>query len=185
VLFTVRPDVVVETGVAHGGGLIFFASLCKLLGGRRVVGVEIELRAASRAAIEAHPLAPYVTLIDGSSTAPDVLDRVRAQIGPADRVLVALDSGHSRENVLAELEAYAPLVSPGSYIVAMDGIMEDLVGAPRSRPDWAWNNPRRAALEFVARHPDFVIEQPPFLFNEGSVRAPVTYWPAGYVKRLR
>jgi cephalosporin hydroxylase len=185
VLFTVRPDVVVETGVAHGGGLIFFASLCKLLGGRRVVGVEIELRAASRAAIEAHPLAPYVTLIDGSSTAPDVLDRVRAQIGPADRVLVALDSCHSRENVLAELEAYAPLVSPGSYIVAMDGIMEDLVGAPRSRPDWAWNNPRRAALEFVARHPDFVIEQPPFLFNEGSVRAPVTYWPAGYVKRLR
>jgi cephalosporin hydroxylase len=185
VLFTVQPDVIVEAGVAHGGGVIFFASLCKLLGRGRVIGVEIALRAESRAAIEAHPLGSYVALIEGGSTEPRVLHRVRAQIGRADRVLVALDSSHTKEHVLAELEAYAPLVSPGSYVVVMDGIMEDLAGAPRTDRDWAWNNPRRAALEFVDRHPDFVIEQPPFLFNEGTVRTPVTYWPAGYVKRLR
>jgi cephalosporin hydroxylase len=185
VLFTVQPDVIVETGVAHGGGVIFFASLCKLLGRGRVIGVEIAFRATNRAAIEAHSLASYVTLIEGDSTDPRVLDGVRARIGPTDRVFVTLDSSHRKKHVLAELEAYAPLVSPGSYVVVMDGIMEDLVGAPRTDPDWAWNNPRRAAREFVDKHPDFVIEQPPFLFNEGSVRTPVTYWPAGYVKRLR
>lgn len=185
VLFTVQPDVIIETGVAHGGGVIFFASLCKLLGRGRVIGVEIELRDENRSAIRAHPLASYVTLVEGDSTAPAVLERVKAEIGPADRVLVALDSNHAKAHVLAELCAYAPLVSPGSYIIAMDGIMGDLTGAPRSGADWAWNNPRQAALEFVASHPGFAIERPPFLFNEGAVRAPVTYWPAGYVKRLR
>ena len=185
VVFTVQPDVIVETGVAHGGGVLFYASLCKLLGKGRVVGVEIELRPESRAAIEADPLAPYVTLVEGDSTDPRVVDRVKAGIRPDDRVLVALDSCHSREHILAELHAYAPLVSPGSYIIAMDGIMADLNGAPRSRPDRAWNNPRQAAAEFVAAHPQFVVERPPFLFNEGSVTTPVTYWAGGYIKRFR
>jgi cephalosporin hydroxylase len=185
VVFTVQPDVIVETGVAHGGGVLFYASLCRLLGKGRVVGVEVDLRPENRAAIEAAPLASYVTLIEGDSTDPRVVDRVKAGVQPADRVLVALDSRHSREHVLAELHAYAPLVSPGSYIIAMDGIMADLAGAPRSRPDWAWNNPRQAAAEFVATHPQFVVEHPPFLFNEGSVTAPVTYWAGGYIKRLR
>jgi cephalosporin hydroxylase len=185
VVFTVQPDVVVETGVAHGGGVIFYASLCKLLGKGRVIGVDIDVRPHNRAAIQAHPLASYVTLIEGSSTEPRVLEQVKARIGPADRVLVALDSKHTKEHVLAELHAYAPLVSPGSYIVAMDGIMEDLAGAPRSRPDWTWNNPKQAVLEFVATHPQFAIEPPPFLFNESAVRTPVTFCPFGYVKRLR
>jgi cephalosporin hydroxylase len=184
-LFTVQPDVIVETGVAHGGGLIFYASLCKLLGQGRVIGVDIDVRPHNRAAIEAHPLGSYVTLIEGSSIHPQVLDEVRRHIAPTDRVLVALDSAHVKAHVLAELHAYAPLVTPGSYIVVMDGIMEDLVGAPRSRPDWAWNNPRQAALEFVAQHPQFVIDPPGFLFNEGRVRMPVTYWPSGYIKRVR
>jgi len=87
--------------------------------------------------------------------------------------------------VLAELRAYAPLVSVDSYIVAMDGIMEQLAGAPRSAPDWTWNNPRQAALEFVAENPDFVIEEPRFAFNEGNVTERVTYWPSAFIKRLR
>jgi cephalosporin hydroxylase len=184
-LFVVQPDVIVETGVAHGGGVIFYASLCKALGRGRVVGIDVDLRPESRAAIEAHPLASYVTLIDGGSTEPRVLAQVRAHLRPSDRVFVVLDSNHGKAHVLAELDAYAPLVSPGSYIVAMDGIMGDLAGAPRSRPDWAWNNPREAAREFVARHPEFVIEPPGFLFNEGRVRTAVTYAPGGYIKRLR
>jgi cephalosporin hydroxylase len=87
--------------------------------------------------------------------------------------------------VLAELRAYAPLVTQGSYAVAMDGIMEDVVGAPRTQPDWSWNNPRQAALEFVAAHPEFEIEEPSFLFNESEIAQRVTYWPSAFLKRLK
>ncbi|HKR58909.1 MAG TPA: CmcI family methyltransferase, partial [Pyrinomonadaceae bacterium] len=95
-----------------------------------------------------------------------------------------LDSNHSKAHVLAELEAYAPLVTPGSYIVAMDGIMADVVGAPRTEADWSWNNPKTAAAEFVAQHPKFVIEEPEFLFNEGTITERVTYWPSAFIKRV-
>jgi cephalosporin hydroxylase len=87
--------------------------------------------------------------------------------------------------VLAELNAYAPLISPGSYIVTMDGIMKEVVGAPRSQPDWAWNNPCQAALEFVKENPNFSIEEPKFSFNEGNITQRVTYWPSAFLKRLR
>jgi cephalosporin hydroxylase len=96
-----------------------------------------------------------------------------------------LDSAHGKEHVLAELRAYGDLVSPGSYIVAADGIMETLVGAPRSAPGWSWDNPAAAAREFVAGNPDFAIEEPQFPFNEGAVSERVTCWPDGFVKRLR
>ena len=94
-----------------------------------------------------------------------------------------LDSNHTRDHVLAELEAYGPLVSVGSYIVAADGIMGDLAGAPRSDPDWTWNNPRDAAQEFAARDSRFRIEAPDLPFNEGDISQPVTYWPSAYLKR--
>jgi cephalosporin hydroxylase len=184
VIFNVRPDVIVETGVAHGGSLIFYASLCKAMERGRVVGVDIEIRPHNRQAIEAHPLFPFITLIEGSSTDPATVEQVKAQIRPGERALVLLDSCHTKEHVLAELRAYAPLVSRGSYIVAMDGIMERVVGAPRTSPDWAWNNPRQAAIEFVDSSPDFVFDEPPFLFNEGSVDERVTYCPSGYLLRV-
>ena len=184
VIFAVRPDVIIETGVAHGGGLIFYASLCRALGKGRVVGVDIEIRPHNRKAIEEHLLASYVTLIEGSSIEPTVVAQVRQQIRPGDRVLVTLDSAHNKAHVLGELAAYAPLVSVGSYIVVMDGIMEEVVGAPRTSPDWGWNNPRQAALEFVGNHPEFELAVPPWLFNEGVVRRRVTYWPDAFLKRL-
>jgi cephalosporin hydroxylase len=84
---------------------------------------------------------------------------------------------------MAELEAYAPLVSPGSYIVAMDGIMGEVVGAPRTQPDWIWNNPTKAAADFVKKHPEFSVTEPPFAFNEGQIRDRVTYWPGAYLRR--
>ena len=183
VIFSVQPDVIVETGVAHGGSLIFYASLCKAMDRGRVVGIDIEIRPHNRAAIEAHPLFPYITLIEGSSVDEATVEQVKAQIHPGERTLVLLDSNHTKEHVLAELSLYAPLVSEGSYIVAMDGIMEQVVGAPRTQSDWAWNNPRRAALEFVEGRDDFVLEEPPFLFNEGAVRERVTYWPGGFIRR--
>ena len=183
-IHTVRPDVIVETGVAHGGGLIYYASLCKAMDHGRVIGIDIEIRPHNRQAIEAHRLFPLITLIEGSSVEPSVVEQVKSQITPDENAIVFLDSCHEKEHVLAELRAYSSLVKPGSYLVAMDGIMEQLTGAPRSAPDWAWNNPRQAALEFVAENNDFVIEEPRFAFNEGNVTERVTYWPSAFIKRL-
>ena len=184
VIYSVQPDVIIETGVAHGGSLVFYASLCKAMERGRVVGIDIEIRPHNRRAIEAHPLFPLITLIEGSSIDTNVVAQVKAQVNEEETVLVLLDSCHTKEHVLAELNAYAPLVTPGSYILAMDGIMEQVVGAPRTQPDWSWNNPRAAAHEFVTNNPGFVIEQPPFQFNEGNVLEPVTYWPGAYIKRV-
>lgn len=184
VIFALKPSVIIETGVAHGGSLVFYASLCKLLGHGRVIGVEIELRPHNRAAIEAHPLKSLITIVDGSSSAPETLGKIKAMIQPGESVLVLLDSKHTREHVLAELHAYAPLVTPGSYIVAMDGIMRHLPGAPRSSPDWDRNNPAEAALEFAATRKDFQLVEPPLPFNEGSVTSRVTYSPDAFLKRI-
>lgn len=182
-IFSVHPDVIIETGVAHGGSLIFYASLCKAMERGRVVGIDIEIRPHNRRALESHFLAPYITLIEGSSIDQGVVSKARNHVKPEDKVLVLLDSCHTKNHVRAELEAYSPMVSRGSYIVAMDGIMEQVVGAPRTQPDWAWNNPKQAASEFVAAHPEFEIVEPAFPFNEGSVKERVTYWPGGYLRR--
>ncbi len=182
-IFAVQPDVIVETGVAHGGSLVFYATLCKAMGKGRVVGVDIEIRPHNRRAIETHLLSPFITLIEGNSIDPAVVAQVRGQIKPHEKVLVLLDSCHTKSHVLGELEAYGPLVIPGSYVVAMDGIMEQVVGAPRTHRDWSWNNPRHAALEFVAAHPDFEICEPSFPFNEGMINSRVTYWPDAFIRR--
>jgi cephalosporin hydroxylase len=184
VIVAVQPDVIVETGVAHGGSLMFSASLLKAMGGGRVIGVDVEIRPHNREAIETHFLGPLVSLIEGNSTDASVVGAVRGDLRESDKVMVLLDSDHTKAHVAAELDEYAPLVSPGSYIVVMDGIMGDLVGAPRAGDDWAENNPRAAALEFVAGHPEFVIEEPTFPFNEGMVTERVTYWPSGFLKRI-
>lgn len=185
IVYSVQPDIIVETGVAHGGSLVFYASLLKAMGRGRVIGIDVEIRTHNRRALRRHPLAPLITLLEGSSTDPSIVDQVRSEIRGDETVMVLLDSNHSRQHVLAELEAYSPIVSVGSYIVAMDGIMRSLVGAPRSSEDWDWNNPATAAEAFASAHPDFEIQEPPFLFNEGSVTERVTYWPSGYVKRIR
>ncbi|MDQ3472708.1 MAG: cephalosporin hydroxylase family protein [Acidobacteriota bacterium] len=184
VIFSVQPDWIIETGVAHGGSLVFYASLCQALGKGRVIGIDIEIRSHNRQAIEAHPLASLITLIEGSSIDPEVVAAVKTNVGPDQTVLVFLDSCHTKEHVTAELNAYAGLVSIGSYIVAMDGIMQDLVGAPRTQADWSWNNPQEAARDFVAGNPNFIIEEPRFRFNEGTISRWVTYWPNGFIKRV-
>ena len=183
VIFTLKPDLIVETGVAHGGSLIFYASLCKSLGKGRVIGVDREIRPPNRKAIETHNLASWITLIEGDSVNPKIIAEVGEHIPTRGCVLVLLDSCHTKEHVRAELEAYSPFVTHGSYIVAMDGIMEQLVGAPRTCPDWISNNPRRAAIEFAAEHPDFAIVEPDFLFNEGAITERVTYWPGAFLRR--
>ncbi len=184
VIWRMRPDVVIETGVAHGGSLVFYAGIFAAMGKGRVIGVDIEIRPHNRVEIEAHPMAPRIMLVEGSSIAPGTVETVRAAIQPDDTVLVILDSNHSQAHVEAELEHYAPLVSPGSYIVACDGIMAQVAGAPRTGVDWTWNNPLSAIDTFLARHPEFTADEPPFPFNEGKVRHRVTYWPRCYLRRL-
>ena len=182
-IFQIKPDVIIETGVAHGGSLIFYASLCKAMGRGRVVGIDIEIRPHNRAAIEAHPLSDRITLIEGSSTAPEIASQVQSLLMPGDIVLVILDSNHTYAHVAEELEIYAELVTPGSYIVATDGIMYDLAGVPRGQPEWATDNPTWAARDFAAKHPEFVIEQPAWPFNESDLNQNVTHWPGAWLRR--
>jgi cephalosporin hydroxylase len=185
VIFAVEPDVIVETGVAHGGSLVFYASLCNAMGRGRVIGVDIEIRPHNRTAIEEHRLSHLIELVEGDSLATSTLSRVEELVRPSERPMVMLDSCHEKEHVLAELRTYGELVTPGSYVVVMDGIMEELVGAPRTSPDWSWNNPRAAIEEFLAENRDFVAEEPRFAFNEGDVSERVTYWPGGFLRRVR
>jgi len=183
VIYDIKPDVIVETGVAHGGSLIFYASLCTAIGKGRVIGIDIEIRPHNRTAIEEHRLSPLITLFEGSSVDADIVKSVKDKIGSEETVLVLLDSNHLKNHVLAELEAYAPLVSPGSYIVACDGIMQQVVGAPRTADDWSWNNPISAVKEFVANHSDFECVEPLWPFNEGKITQRVTYWPKAFLRK--
>jgi cephalosporin hydroxylase len=185
VIHRVAPDVIVETGVAHGGSLIYYASLCSLAGRGRVVGVDIEIRSHNRAAIEAHPLAPMITLIEGSSLSPETVAAAAGEVRPEETALVILDSNHTRAHVRAELEAYSDLVSIDSYMVVMDGVMRLVADTPRGRAEWADDNPISAVEEFVADHPEFVVEQPAWPFNESELRSNVTYSPKGYLRRVR
>jgi cephalosporin hydroxylase len=147
--------------------------------------VDIEIRPHNRVAIERHELYPHISLIEGSSTDPTIVERVRNEVRHCERVLVMLDSNHDKDYVRAELEAYAPLVSVGSYAIAADGIKELVAGGPHTGPDWSWNHPRAAAEEFVASNSDFIIDEPVFGFNEGRVDRWISQWSGGFVKRVR
>jgi cephalosporin hydroxylase len=195
-IWKVRPDLIIETGIAHGGSLILSASMLALLDycdaveskqrldpsrpRRRVLGIDIDIRAHNRHAIEAHPLANRIDMIQGSSTAPEVIDQVRRHAEGWQTVLVCLDSNHTHEHVLAELEAYAPLVTPGSYCVAFDTLIEDMPAG--SYPDRPWdvgNNPKTAVRAYVARHPEFEVDW------QIDNKLLISVAPEGYLKRVR
>lgn len=184
VIYAVQPDVIIETGIAHGGSLIYSASLCKMIGKGRVIGVDVEIRPHNREAIESHAMASLITMIEGDSAGDDVVKQVNDLVKPGESVLVFLDSCHTRDHVMRELLAYGPMITEGSYIVAMDGIMKDVVGAPRTDPDWDVNNPQTAVEDFLKDHPEFILEEPAIPFNEGMVTERVTYWPNCFLKRV-
>lgn len=183
VIYRIKPDVIIETGVAHGGSLVFYASLCKAMEKGRVIGVDIEIRPKNRNAIETHELSSLITLIEGDSISIEVVGRVKSLIQPGETVLVLLDSNHTRTHVLAELDAYHDMVTQGSYIVTTDGIMKDLYDVPRGNPEWVNDNPSAAALEFAKAHSEFVIERPEWLFNESELNNGLTHWPDAWLKR--
>jgi cephalosporin hydroxylase len=184
-IFQVKPNVIVETGIAHGGSLIYSASLLKSMGIEgRVIGVDIEIRPHNRKAIEEHFLFPYITLIEGSSTAPEIVRQVEDLIKPEDKVFVILDSNHLRGHVYDELEAYSGLVTKDSYIVATDGIMQSVYDVPRGTPTWNEDNPVSAVHDFLEKHQEFVLEQPKWIFNESSLEKNInTHYPDAWLKR--
>jgi cephalosporin hydroxylase len=185
IIWSVKPDLVIETGIAHGGSLIFSASMLELnaiSGGpqdAQVLGIDIDIRAHNRAAIEAHPMARRIVMIQGSSIAPNVVSEVKAKAAGKRRVLVLLDSNHTHDHVLAELEAYAQLASLGSYCVVFDTVIEDM---PKDtfddRPWGPGNNAKTAVWKFLSGHPEFEID------SSIQHKLSITVAPDGYLKRV-
>jgi cephalosporin hydroxylase len=195
-IWSIRPDLVIETGIAHGGSLVLSASILAMLDfeeaknsgtlldpskpRRCVLGVDIDIREHNKAAIEAHPLAGYIEMIQGSSIDSAVIDRVVQRAASAKKVLVFLDSNHTHDHVLAELEAYAHLASVGSYCVVFDTIIEDL--PDNMYPDRPWgpgNNPKTAAQHYLESHPEFVVDK------EIDNQLLISVTPDGFLKRIK
>jgi len=179
-VWRVRPDLIIETGVAYGGSLIFYASLLELLGNGAVLGIDVDIRAPNRAAIERHPLARRITLVEGSSTSPEVAARAREAARGKKCVLVVLDSNHTHDHVLRELELYAPLVTRGSYLVVFDTIIEDMPAHCFANRPWGpGNNPKTAVRAFLARDGRFEADR------ELEARLLFTVAPEGYLRCVR
>ncbi len=175
-IVSVRPDVIIETGVHGGGSLLFHATLCEALGKGRVVGIDIRIADDTREALTRHALGRRIQLIEGDSAAPESVAAARKFIPEGASAMVILDSDHGRAHVARELAAYAPMVTPGSCIVAMDGIMRDLAFVPGGDPSWVEDNPAAAALEFAAAHTEFRMREPTWPRN-------ITYWPNTWLWR--
>jgi cephalosporin hydroxylase len=194
-IWQIKPDLIIETGIAHGGSLILSASMLSLLDycdaieqgtmldpkapRRRVLGLDIDIRAHNRAAIEAHPMANRIDMIEGSSIDPAIIAQVQDIARGYERVLVCLDSNHTHAHVLAELEAYAPLVSVGSYCVVFDTIVEDMPA--KMFPDRPWgpgDNPKTAVWEYLKTHPEFEIDK------QMDHKLLISVAPDGYLKRV-
>ena len=194
-IWSIKPDLIIETGIAHGGSLVFSASMLALLdmceaietnqsidpkvSKRKVVGIDIDIRAHNRAAIEAHPMASRIHMIQGSSVAPEVVQQVKELAAGYSRVLVILDSNHTHDHVLAELEAYALLASVGSYCVVFDTVVEDM---PKEMfPDRPWgpgDNPKTAVWKYLENQKEFEIDK------SIPYKLLITVAPDGYLKRI-
>lgn len=185
IIWSVQPDLIIEMGIAHGGSLIFSAAMLELnaaCGGNQnaeVLGVDIDIRAHNREAIEAHPMAKRISMIQGSSIAPEIIEQVKAKAAGKQRILVCLDSNHTHEHVLAELEAYAPLTSVGSYCVVFDTIVEDIPAEMIvDRPWGPGNNPKTAVWEYLKTHAEFEIDK------RIDRKLLISVAPDGYLKRV-
>jgi cephalosporin hydroxylase len=159
IMWETKPDLVIETGIARGGSLVFFASMLQLLGEGRVIGIDVDVRAHNRRRIEGHPLAGRIEMIEGSSLDDQVVRAVRVAAEQARSVMVVLDSNHTHAHVLEELRSYAPLVTPGAYLVVSDTTLEDIPAqAHRPRPWGPGDNPRTAVDAYLAENPSFEVD---------------------------
>jgi len=178
-IWEIKPDLIIETGIAHGGSLIFYASLLELIGEGEVLGVDIDIRPHNKKEIEAHPMFRRITMIQGSSVEEETVDQVRKYASGKQRILVCLDSNHTHEHVLQEMKLYAPFVTVNSYLVVFDTIVEHMPDdyLP-GRPWGAGNNPMTAVSEFLKDNPDFT--------TDGQIdnKLLISVAPGGYLKRI-
>jgi cephalosporin hydroxylase len=185
-IWSIQPDLIIETGIAHGGSLIFSASMLELNAAcvgpqdARVLGIDIDIRAHNRDAIAAHPMFKRITMIQGSSIAPEIIEQVQTAAAGKQRVLVCLDSNHTHDHVLAELNAYAPLTSVGSYCVVFDTAIEEVPAEMFADRPWGpGNNPKTAVREFLKTNDRFEIDQ------RISNKLLITVAPDGYLRRIK
>jgi cephalosporin hydroxylase len=194
-IWEVKPDLIIETGIAHGGSLIMNASLLAMLDycdaiengelldpvkpKRRILGIDIDIREHNRKAIEAHPMSNRIDMIQGSSIAPEIINRVKNYAKNYNCILISLDSNHTHDHVLAELQAYAPLTSIGSYCVVFDTVVEDMPKELSGDRPWGpGNNPKTAVWEYLKTHPEFVVDK------SIENKLLITVAPDGYLKRV-
>jgi cephalosporin hydroxylase len=185
-IYSIQPDLIIETGIAHGGSLIFSASMLELnaiCGGPQnaeVIAIDIDIRAHNREAIESHPMFRRISMIEGSSIDPKIIEHVKEKAANKQKILVCLDSNHTHDHVLGELEAYASLTSVDSYCVVFDTVIEDMpADLYQDRPWSPGNNPKTAVWEYLKTHSEFEIDR--------SIQAKlaITVAPDGYLKRVR
>jgi cephalosporin hydroxylase len=196
IIWKVKPDLIIEMGIAHGGSLIYNASILAMLdmceaikehriidpkiSERKILGVDIDIREHNKTEIEKHPMSSRIEMIEGSSISPEIIEKVKDYAKDYKCILVCLDSNHTHEHVLAELEAYAPLTSVGSYCVVFDTIIEDL--PKNAYPDRPWgpgDNPKTAVYDYLKNHPNFEIDKNIF------EKLLISVCPDGFLKKLR
>ena len=179
ILWEVKPNLVIETGIAHGGSLIFYASILELIGKGEVLGIDIDIREHNRKAIEEHPMFKRIAMIEGSSISEEIADQVRAFAEGKEKVLVCLDSNHTHEHVLKEMELYSPLVTKGSYLVVFDTAIEDMPDELFKDKPWGkGNNPKTAVAEFLKTNDSFAVEK------DIDNKLLITVAPGGYLRRV-
>lgn len=180
-IWEIKPDLIIETGIAHGGSLIYYASLLELIGHGEVLGIDIDIREHNRKEIEKHPMFKRITMIEGSSISKEIIDKVAVFASDKKRVLVSLDSNHTHEHVWQELNLYSPFVSLGSYIVVFDTIVEDLPEGyfSQERPWGIGNNPKTAVHQFIKENDRFVID------HSIDQKLLISVAPEGYLKRIK
>ena len=170
IIFEIKPDVIIETGIAMGGSMLFYASLVKAIGHGRVIGIDVDLRPTNRKYIEESVLSPFITLVDGDSSNPRVVDCFQIE---DEKVLVVLDSNHSKKHVAKELEIFAPLVSADSYLIVCDGFKGEVSDVPRGKERWREDNPLKAVDDFLKNHPEFFRDK----------EHPITHLTGGFLKK--
>jgi len=179
-IWEIKPDLIIETGIAHGGSLIFYASLLELMGSGEILGIDIDIREHNRAEIEKHPMFKRIRMIQGSSVSREIVEEVKKVAAGKQRIMVCLDSNHTHDHVLQELELYAPFVTPGSYLVVFDTIVEDL--PDNYLPGRAWakgDNPKTAVHAFLEKNGHFTVD------TAIDNKLLISVAPGGYLKRIK